>query len=55
MPRRTPKPVKGFAATRSSRGIIKRAAADLAAGRENTECRPGRSSPRHCALPGKKR
>lgn len=53
--RKTPKPVKGFAATRSSRGIIKRAAADLEQGRENTDCRlPDASSEPRCPKPGKR-
>lgn len=37
--RKTPKPIKGFAATRSPRGIMKRAAADLEQGQEDTDCR----------------
>jgi hypothetical protein len=47
--RKTPRPVKGFAATRSARGIIKRAEKDLAQGRENTDCRsPDASSAADC-------
>ena len=54
--RKTSKPVRGFAATRSPRGIIKRAEADLEAGREDTECRrPDRTSREHCPSPAKAR
>ena len=54
--RRTPRPVRGSAATRTPRGIIKRAEADLEEGRENTDCRrPDRSSRAHCPSPAKPR
>ncbi|HYX65443.1 MAG TPA: hypothetical protein VE935_14600 [Burkholderiales bacterium] len=54
MSRKTPRPLRGFAATRTPRGIIKRAEADLEAGREDTECRrPDRSSRAHCPTPAK--
>jgi hypothetical protein len=54
--RRTPKPIKGFAATRSSRGIIKRAAADLEQGKADTDCRrPDGSSRKDCPTPARRR
>lgn len=54
--RKTPKPIKGFAATRSSRGIIKRAAADLEQGQENTDCREAdRRSGGDCPKPSAKK
>lgn len=47
--RRTPKPVKGFAASPDRRRIVRRAHADLAQGQENTDCRrPDRTSRKHC-------
>ena len=47
--RRTPKPVKGFAAGADRRRIVRRAQADLAQGQENTDCRrPDRTSRKHC-------
>ncbi|MGQ0656209.1 MAG: hypothetical protein ACT4P4_28785 [Betaproteobacteria bacterium] len=37
--RRTRKTITGFASTRRPRGIIEQAAADLRAGRRDTDCR----------------
>jgi hypothetical protein len=55
-PRRTAKPIKGFAATRSSRGIIKRAAADLEEGKADTDCRRSdRTSRKDCPAPARRR
>jgi hypothetical protein len=49
------KTLTGFAATRSSRGIMKRAAADLEQGLENTDCRiPDPTSQEHCPRPARK-
>jgi len=46
--RRTPAPVKGFAAG-PARRVVRRAQADVAQGREDTDCRrPDRTSRKHC-------
>jgi hypothetical protein len=37
--RRSPQPIRGFAATRTRRGVVKRAANDVERGREDTDCR----------------
>jgi hypothetical protein len=39
MTRRSPKPIKGFAATRNLRGVIRRAANDVEHGRQDTDLR----------------
>jgi hypothetical protein len=52
--RRTPEPVKGFAATRGRRGVVKRAANDAAGGRENTDCRgEARTAQPDCPRPSR--
>jgi len=56
MRRKAPKPVRGFAATKSPRGIIRRAEADLEQGREDTDCRRAdRTSGKDCPTPAAKR
>lgn len=50
--RKSPKPIKGFAATRSSRGVMKRAESDLERGLEDTDCRrPDLTSRKDCPAP----
>jgi hypothetical protein len=49
--RRSPKPVKGFAATRNLRGITRRAANDVEQGRQDTDLR--RSNRMQPKSPGK--
>jgi hypothetical protein len=44
--------IKGFAATRGPREVVKQAASDLEHGLEDTDCRvPAKSSERHCPRP----
>jgi hypothetical protein len=53
--RATRKTLASHAATRSSRGIIKRGASDLKQGLKNTDCRlPDQSSEGHCPAPSKR-
>lgn len=48
----TSKTIKGFAATRGPRDVIKQAQADLARGLEDTDCRvTAKSSKRDCPRP----
>jgi hypothetical protein len=54
--RATRKTLASHAATRSSRGVIKRAASDLKQGLKNTDCRlPDKSSEGYCPAPAKPR
>jgi hypothetical protein len=51
----SPQPTRARA-TRSSRGVIKRAASDLKQGLKNTDCRlPDKSSQGYCPAPAKPR
>jgi hypothetical protein len=52
--RRSPQPIRGFAATRTRRGVVKRAANDIERGREDTDCRDkaGRA-PGDCPRPAR--
>jgi hypothetical protein len=54
--RRSPQPIRGFAATRTRRGVVKRAANDVERGLEDTECRgEARRSQPECPRPAKLR
>jgi hypothetical protein len=54
--KRTSKTIKGFAATRGPRDVIKQAASDTEHGLEDTDCRaPAKSSERHCPRPGRRK
>jgi hypothetical protein len=48
--------IKGFAATRGPREVVKQAASDLEHGLEDTDCRvPAKSSERRCPRPRSKK
>jgi len=54
--RKTPRPIKGFAASPSRRRVIQRAANDMERGREDSECRgEARTAQPDCPRPSKSR
>jgi hypothetical protein len=54
--RNTRNTIHGFAATKSSRGVMRQAADDLERGQKNTDCRlPDGSSEKACPTPRRRR